>query len=339
MSVSLAHGGLPEKVKAYHLVALIKQVSRSAAKNERISRTAVAVLEYFVSCCREGDFRKGKICGMWEQPATIAARLGISTKVLHNAEAELREKGLIERTSTPHGHRYGDRRNGVIIRLAGISLRPLINGYGRLVAIRDGIELQRQSMTHLCHEIGYYKRQIREAGNEDLTNQADAILPCGRTSRITKIEKLQAIKAALEALLAFIDLPSGDANSSVWTEEIVTPNIPKEDSFKNRSKPGTSQERRNPPASVTPTMAAELASEDYQAVLQAQGGPSWTNIVTTSAIAANSWLRIPQEVWGDACRKLGRERAAICILIIDRNSRLRENHKYHRKFPKASFQI
>jgi replication initiation protein RepC len=206
MSVSLADGGLPEKVKAYHLVALIKQVSRLVAKNERISRTAVAVLEYFVLSCREGDFRKGKICGMWKQPATIAARLGISTKVLHNAEAELREKGLIERTSTPHGHRYGDRRNGVIIRLAGISLRPLIDGYGRLVAIQDGIELQRQSMTHLCHEIGYCKRQIKEAGNEGLIHQADAILPCGRTSRIAKIEKLQAIKAALEALPRLIGL-------------------------------------------------------------------------------------------------------------------------------------
>jgi hypothetical protein len=45
MSVSLNHGGLPDKVKSYHLVALVKQVSRSKKNNEGISRTAVAVLD------------------------------------------------------------------------------------------------------------------------------------------------------------------------------------------------------------------------------------------------------------------------------------------------------
>jgi replication initiation protein RepC len=86
MSIALAHNGLPEGLKPYQLVTLIKQVARSTDKADRISRTAVSVLEYCISCCRDGDFGKGRICGIWEQPATMAAKLGISIRVLHNAE-------------------------------------------------------------------------------------------------------------------------------------------------------------------------------------------------------------------------------------------------------------
>ena len=201
MSAALAHGGLPEGVKPYQLVALVKQVARSTDKVDRISRTAVSLLEYYIVSCRDGDFRKGNICGIWEQPATIAVKLGISTKVLHNAEAELRVKTLIERTSVAHARRQGLRRNGEIVSLAGISLRPMIDGYAKLVAIRDAMLLQQQAVSSLQDEISQLRRRIREAGDVQMAEEAEAILPRGRTSRITQTEKLQVIKADLEALL------------------------------------------------------------------------------------------------------------------------------------------
>jgi replication initiation protein RepC len=73
MSAALMHTGLPQGVKPYQLVALVKDVARSTDAAFRISRTAVALLEYCIASCRDGDFLKGKICGIWEQPSTIAA--------------------------------------------------------------------------------------------------------------------------------------------------------------------------------------------------------------------------------------------------------------------------
>ena len=107
MTAALVHGGLPAKVRPRDLVALVKEVASigvpgAESKIWRVSRTAVAVLEYLIGRCRESDFDKGKICGVWEQPKTIAENLRISTKVLHNAEAELRNVNWIGRTSTAH---------------------------------------------------------------------------------------------------------------------------------------------------------------------------------------------------------------------------------------------
>lgn len=304
MNSALAHGGLPEGVKPYQLIALVKQVSRSTAKFDRISRTAVSLLEYCISCCRDGDFHRGKICGAWEQPRTIAVKLGISTRVLHNAEAELREKNLIERTSVAHARRQGLRRNGEIVSLAGISLRPLIDGYGKLVAIRDAMQMQQDAVSSLKNEICQLRRRIRETGDVHLAEEADEILPGGRTSRITQTDRLEAIKGELEALLVFIDVRSCEHKSSDRTEENFAPIVLEEASFKNRSGVGRGAPIET--ALVTPVMAANLASEDYQALLAARGGPSWPNLVETSA-TASSWLGISQQVWGEACQTMGRE--------------------------------
>lgn len=342
MSAALVHGGLPAKVRPRDLVALVKQVALIGVpgpetKILRVSRTAVAVLEYFVNRCREGDFEKGSICGVWEQPATIADELSISTKVLHNAEAELRKIKWIERTSTAHARRGGERRGGTIVALAGISLAPLIEKYRELLEIRDAHTLQQKAASDVRAEIVQIWRRIRELSNPDIIEQAEAILPRGRTSRISRIDQLEAIKADLEALLVLVNLPSGATKSSHRTEEIVTPNIPPEDSSQNCSAQTVAQPTQSGASPITPARAARLASSDYQSLLAAKGGPSWSNLVETSATTC-SWLGISQSVWGDACQAMGRERAALCVLVIDRNRRLPENHPYHRKYPSASLE-
>lgn len=342
MSAALVHGGLPAKVRPRDLVALVRDVASigvpgAESKISRVSRTAVALLEYFIERCRESDFDEGKICGVWEQPATIAKELRISTKVLHNAEAELRNIKWIERTSTAHARRGGERRGGTIVALKGISLAPLIEKYPELLQIRDAHTLQQQAASDVRAEIVQIRRRIRELTNPEIIEQAEVILPRGRTSRISRIEQLEAIKADLEALLVLVNLPSGDTKSTHRTEQNVTPNIPPEDSSQNCNAPTDEQTKHKSTAPITPARAARLASQDYQALLAANGGPTLRNLVETSATACN-WLGIPQQVWGEACETMGRGRAALCVLVIDRNRRLPENHPYHRKYPSASLE-
>lgn len=323
MSISLAHNGLPPGVTHFSLADLIEKIAPGAHREERLSSTAVRVLKHYLLGCRSSDFEPGKICGVWEQPQTTAQTLRISTKVLHNAEAELERGGFIERTHVPHARRTGQRRDGVIVSLAGISLRPLIDGFGRWKARLEAMELHERAMASLRHEIVMLGREIRATQAAALIEEAERILPRGRVSRISSAEKLQALKGMLEALLVQPELPSGDTKSSHRTEEIFAPNIPVKDSSKNRKR-ATDADRSD---EVSPALAASLASADYRSLLPSDRAPGWPDIVDASAIACR-WHNVSQPAWAEACERLGRERAALCLLVIDRNARLSSDHRY-----------
>jgi hypothetical protein len=327
MSISLAHKGLPPGVTQFGLADLIESIASGSRREERLSATAVRVLRHYILGCRPADFEAGRKCGVWEQPQTTAQTLRISTKVLHNAEAELERGGFIERTHIPHARRTGQRRDGVIVSLAGISLRPLIDGYHRWKARHEAIELQKRAMAALRHEVVMLGRQIRATQAGEAIEQADRILPRGRVSRIESIEKLKALKASLEVLLVQLDLPSGDAKSSVRTEENFAPNKPIQDSSKNRTRAPATKSDADRSAEITPAMAASLASEDYRALLPSARPPGWPDIVDASAIACR-WHGISQPAWAAACDRMGRERAALSVLVIDRNARLPAEHRY-----------
>jgi hypothetical protein len=323
MSISLAHNGLPPGVTHFSLADLIEKIALGSRSEERLSATAVRVLKHYVLGCRSSDFERGKICGVWEQPQTTAHTLRISTKVLHNAEAELERGGFIERTHVPHARRTGQRREGVIVSLAGISLRPVIDGYGRWKARLEAMELHERAVASLRHEIVMLGREIRATQAAALIEEAERILPRGRVSRINSAERLEALKGMLEALLVQPELPSGDTKSSHRTEEIFAPNIPVKDSSKNRKRP-TDADRSD---EVSPALAASLASGDYRSLLPSDRAPGWPDIVDASAIACR-WHNVSQPTWAEACEKLGRERAALCLLVIDRNARLPSDHRY-----------
>ena len=327
MSISLAHNGLPPGVTQFGLADLIESIASGSRREERLSATAVRVLRHYILGCRPADFEPGRKCGVWEQPQTTAQTLRISTKVLHNAEAELERGGFIERTHIPHARRTGQRRDGVIVSLAGISLRPLIDGYHRWKARHEAIELQNRAVAALRHEVVMLGRQIRATEAGEAIEQAERILPRGRVSRIVSIEKLETLKASLEALLVQLDLPSGDTKSSVRTEENFAPNIPIQDSSKNCTPAPAAQSNADRSAEITPAMAASLASEDYRALLPCERRPGWSDIVDVSAIAC-TWHGISQPAWAAACDRMGRERAALSVLVIDRNARLPAEHRY-----------
>ena len=323
MSISLAHNGLPPGVTHFSLADLIEKIAPGSRREERLSATAVRVLKHYLLGCRSSDFERGKICGVWEQPQTTAQTLRISTKVLHNAEAELERAGFIERSHVPHARRTGQRRDGVIVSLAGISLRPLIDGYGRWKARLEAMELRERAVASLRHEIVMLGREIRATQAAALIEDAERILPRGRVSRISSIEKLGALKCMLEALLVQPELPSGDTKSSHQTEEIFAPNIPVKDSSKNRKRPSDADRSDE----VSPALAASLASGDYRILLPSDRAPGWPDIVDASAIVCR-WHNVSQSAWAEACETLGRERAALCLLVIDRNARLPSDHRY-----------
>jgi hypothetical protein len=70
-----------------------------------------------------------------------------------------------------------------------------------------------------------------------------------------------------------------------------------------------------------------VATETYRDTVTALGGATWLNLVEASWRSCKR-LGIGQSTWGNACHRFGRERAALCVLLIDRNAALPVGHRY-----------
>ncbi|MBR9800424.1 hypothetical protein GYB59_01400 [bacterium] len=89
---------------------------------------------------------------------------------------------------------------------------------------------------------------------------------------------------------------------------------------------GPTEQTGNPPDTglqhVTLGMAIHAASEEFRALLPTE--PSWSDLVD-AGYAMRRELRVPQEVWGEACQLLGRNGASLCLLVADQACRRPEN--------------
>lgn len=317
-SAQRIHVTLPEKVSAKTLHRWVKGM-RSEYK---LSQTALVLLETLIDKCRVSDFEQGSICGVWESPGRLAEAIGVSTRVLNSAENQLIKAGLIARTTFGKGRRFGQRsESGKIVTLSGISLAPMVNGYTKILAKRQAQALAQKARTALRAEIGALRQAIRQASAAAMA-LAEHILPGGRTSCITSIERLEQIKADLEAVLVAISAPSGEQETTDRSEDFTRPDTYSSDLSKIcRAAPGLQAD------AATARAAVRVASEDFQLLVAWQGGTSWSNIVRAAELSSPR-LGIKPRQWGAACALLGREAAALCVLIIDRNARLADDHPY-----------
>ena len=108
------HVSLPEKVSAKTLYRWVTGMRREY----KLPQTALTLLGTLIDKCRSSDFEKGSLCGVWESPGRLAEAIGVSTRVLNNAENQLIKAGLIVRTTTGKGRRFGQRgeNDKIIIR-------------------------------------------------------------------------------------------------------------------------------------------------------------------------------------------------------------------------------
>ncbi|NBC37159.1 hypothetical protein GTZ99_11380 [Novosphingobium sp. FSY-8] len=323
MSTTLAHRGLPSGVGRFDLLRLFEQVARPGFG---LSSTAVALVRHYVLKTMDGDYVSGRICAVWTQACRFAEALGLTPRSINSAERELEQAGFIIRNAGINGERAGDRQDGVVIWAAGINLAPLVERFGEMQAKAEALELQARAIQQCRAEIRQLGQRIREAGDDDLRERAETILPDGRTARITNIDRLIAIREALSAMLAAIEsAPDPDPRAlktSDAPEENCAPNIQDKNSSRRRTPPA-----RDPLDRIRPATALVVATESYRGIVEALGGPSWPNLVEASWRSCGR-LGIAQSTWGKACRQFGRERAALSVLLIDRNAELPLGHRY-----------
>lgn len=324
MSTTLAHAGLPPGVTRFELLRLFEQVGRPGFG---LSATAVALVRHYVLKTMDGDYLSGRICAVWSQACRFAEALGLTPRSVNSAERELERAGFVARTAGINGGRTGARHDGVITWAAGINLAPLIERFGELKAKAVALEMRARAINQCRAEIRQLGKRIREAGDTRLQARADALLPGGRTARIGCMSRLTAIREALSAMLDAIasapDPKPRASQSSDAPEANCAPPIQTHQSSRRR----TAHTGRDPLERVTPAMALSVATEGYRGVVEALGGPSWPNLVEASWRSCGR-LGIGQGTWGRACQQFGRERAALCVLLIDRNAELPMGHGY-----------
>ena len=327
MSTTLAHRGLPAGVTRFEMLRLFEQVARPGFG---LSSSAVALVRHYVLKTMDGDYLTGRICAVWTQACRFAEALGLTPRSINSAERELEQAGFIVRNAGINGARAGDRQEGAIVWAAGINLAPLVDRFAEMQAKAEALDLQARSIQQCRAEIRQLGQRIREADDVDLRGRAETILPDGRTARINSIDRLIAIREALSAMLAAIESDPHPEPRALKTsdapEENCAPNIQDKNSSRRCSATA------DPIDQVSPAAAVSVATEGYQGLVAALGGPTWPNLIEASYRSCGR-LGIAQGTWGRACQQFGRERAALCVLLIDRNVELPGDHRYKARSP------
>ena len=191
MSTITTHGGLPEKWSKSQLESLIKDLGRDGL---RLTRVAFDLLKHVVRFAAERDFQPGRVCGNWEKVEDLAATLGATPRSILDAEKLLEAKGLILRTAGRNGYRGVRKCQGLIVRLSGINIGPLIDSIKSLTELLNARAFEARAVEQLIrhHSLDHPGLEFPGQGHGDGLGASPGFIsviggllpmaPCGRSS-------------------------------------------------------------------------------------------------------------------------------------------------------------
>jgi replication initiation protein RepC len=326
MTASSRHSGLSDGVSRFDLLKAFERVARPYFG---LSHTEISLVRHYIMRTFDQDYRPGQICAVWQMVCNTAVELNVSSRSINAAERRLEAMGFLRRDFASNGARSGARQNGNIIWANGINLGPLIGRQSELVAAAEALSMRRKATTACRTEIRKLNRAIRASENEELKARSQEILPDGRSARITSLEQLESIRAALSAVVAELESCSRALHVSGPPEDFGAPIIQSKMIQESCSVKRVAPLRE---LRITTRLAMELATPEYRDTLAYFGEPSWANIVEASSEIA-AIIGIGSKAWKLACMSLGRQLAAVCVIIIHRNAALPKHNSYHAKNP------
>ena len=317
MTQHLTHSGLPEAMTRWQFFGLIE----SARRQLGLSRGAIAYLRVAIGNTMDEDYVAGRICSFWTSVTKIGAQAGLDRRQVARIEADLVQRGLLAKTASDHSRRCGLRKDGRIGHEFGINLGPLIARAAEIQVAARKAEFEAEEAERLRSRIRSLFGNIRRLGVDDAVEAAEDILPNRRPSTIQSFERLKQVAEALEAVWQDFSAEVSRDEKSHQSDISPPPNTSKE----NINKTGTAEK---PSASIrtTPAQVALLASEPlreiielYWSALDHRGTLSWQTITIAARDRAQQ-LGIGAYAWQRQCAMLGEDRAALCLMIADRNS-------------------
>lgn len=317
--------GLPAGVK--HPNQLLAALRRAAPRLGY--RRLLPLMETLFRWTQPQDWAPEAAPIVWPSNEALAAALDCSERHVSRLIAAAIEARLITAKDGADRKRRGARQDGRILWAWGLDLRPMAARHAEFLEAAAEAEEERR----LCRELrrrGSRARQqltqllslAQERGwptmpLEQAREEADRLVVIQRRAEglaqlSAVVEQLEAVAAqgakTIERTVETADM-SGSADSQVRS---IIPTNPE-----SEPKGSTVEARREAPAEkelrISPAGLASLAPKLRDFLASAQ--PGWGEISDAAAALAEH-LSIPQTLYGDACRRLGRPSAAAAIAII-----------------------
>lgn len=319
MTQHLTHGGLPAGMSRWQLFGFLEKARRQLG----LSKGAVAYLKVAISRTMDEDYVAGHICSFWTSVTKISSQAGLDRRQVARIEADLLERGLLAKSASDHSRRGGTRRDGKIGYEFGINLAPLIARAGEIQAAARKAAFEDEEAERLRNRIKKLFGDIRRLEFHGAMEAAEEVLPNRRPSTIQSFERLTQVAEALEAVWRDFSAEFSRGEKSHQCDNSPPPNTDKENINKTcRAKKGP--ELRS--VSTTPGQVALLASKQLREIIELyweavdeRGSLSWRTIMFAARDRANQ-LGISLSVWQRQCDMLGDQRAALCLMIADRNA-------------------
>lgn len=326
MTQNLVHNGLPKGLTRWQFFGLIQTARRQLG----FSKGAISYLKVAVSHTMDEDYLSGRICSFWTSVTKIAKLAEMDRRQVARIEAELVTKGWLVKTAADHSTRCGSRRNGKIYHEFGINLAPLIERATEIQVAARKATFEAVEEDHLRLKVRKLFGQIRKHCTADAMRAAEEILPNRRPSTIQNFERLKQIADALEAVWEDFSAENSMSEKSHQSDISPIPNTRREKI--NKSCRAKKQNLRSP-MRTQPAQVAFLASKPLQGLIQQYWQvidrgrpPSWKSVQMAARDRANQ-LGIGSDVWHNQCDILGPDRAAICLMIADRNAERTDDYR------------
>ena len=328
MTQSTTHGGLPEGVTRWQFFGLIQKARRQLG----LSKGAVAYLKVAIGCTQDDDFKAGRICAFWTSVTNIASRAEIDRRQVARIEADLIKRAFLEKSASDYSRRGGSRKKGAIGHEFGINLAPLINRAAEIQAAAQKAMFEADESERLRAMIRKLFGDIRRLQIERACDAAAEVLPNKRPSTIQSFERLKQVAEALEAVWEDFSTEAGRGEKSHQYDISPPLNTDRENRYKTcmAKKPRSSQPKHTSPAQFFLLAGISLKETIWQYAQGIEPGklPSWRSIEMAARDRAMN-VGISAKAWQTQCNLLGVHRAALCLMIADRNSERDGKYKVH----------
>ena len=350
------HPALPQGYSRRDVIALIADVGRDIGLSTRLTDILTRMIG---STDQDAWIDPEKEPIFYGRQETFAQRLRISTRQLRSHEKTLQKRGLIQRRTLANGSRYGSAGLGLVLtplierftelldireaRKAQFERMKQLKAQRsvRLATVRD--ELARLSESDVLSDD--IQAMIQERATWPRT---DTLLSMGEAALSQHLDDATDLCARL------VDWIENHSDSSCEPEETFRSYI-QEDinqihseecnahvNKRSAGKPAHSKSNTSEPygpddcrekqlQAETEALqglfsgyyglshAVSLASEEFQMEMEARGGERPEYALVEAAAARVPHLGINITAWAAACDRMGRTKAAICILLLDAN--------------------
>jgi replication initiation protein RepC len=308
---------------------------------------AFKLVSWLVKWTQPQDWEEGSRPIAWPSARHQAEFLALSATQVKALNRALFEAGIFVIRDNEQGKRYGRRGpDGRIIEAFGFDLSPLALRHDEFIRLAACAKIERDRMKALRRRVTLARRAIRQAGEAlavlgplpacwpQLEADTAALIVAARQAE--RSDDLALIAASLErrkteaeqALRAASKPVETDAEGSENRPHTTTTNLTlnPSDTVIAAEESGRAAQPERTPSPPVPVVGAEkefrlkagqlldLAPRLAHYVTNAT--PTWRDIVD----AAGGWLRqelgVSPSLWGEACRVMGREQAALALAIV-----------------------